>query len=92
MPLSEDVDLDRLAKETEFYVGADLEAICREAGMIALREDLDSNIVKWRHFEAALSKVHSSCTPEMMKWFETQESQFRRRLGVDSQQTVPLFG
>jgi transitional endoplasmic reticulum ATPase len=91
MPLSEDVDIDRLAKETEFYVGADLDAICREAGMLALRENLDSNIVKWQHFEAALSKVHSSCTPEMMKWFETQESQFRRRLAVDSQQAVPLF-
>ncbi len=92
MPLAEDVNLDRLAKETEYYVGADLEAICREAGMIALREGLDTNIVEWRHFEASLSRVHSSCTPEMMKWYENQESQFRRRIALDSQPTVPLFG
>ncbi len=92
MPLAEDVNLDRLAKETEFYVGADIEAICREAGMVALREGLDTNIVERRHFEASLSRVHSSCTPEMIKWYETQESQFRRRLGVDSHPTVPLFG
>ena len=91
MPLAEDVDLDRLAKETEFYVGADLEAICREAGMIALREAPDTNIVEWRHFEASLSRVHSSCTPEMMKWYENQESQFRRRI-TGAQPTVPLFG
>ncbi|MHA1972347.1 MAG: CDC48 family AAA ATPase [Candidatus Hodarchaeales archaeon] len=90
MPLAEDVDIDRLAKETEFYVGADLEAICREAGMYALRENLD--YVEWRHFESALSRVHSSCTPEMMKWYENQESQFRRRIGVDSHPTIPLFG
>ena len=92
MPLAEDVDLDRLAKETEYYVGADLDAICREAGMIALREGLDSNLVEWRHFEASLSRVHSSCTPEMIKWYENQESQFRRRIAVDAQPTVPLFG
>ncbi|UCG89974.1 MAG: CDC48 family AAA ATPase [Candidatus Heimdallarchaeota archaeon] len=92
MPLAEDVNLDRLAKETEYYVGADLDAICREAGMIALREGLDTNIVEWRHFEDSLSRVHSSCTPEMMKWYENQESQFRRRLAPDSQPTVPLFG
>ncbi len=92
MPLTDDVDLDRLAKETEFYVGADIEAICREAGMLALREGLDTNIVEWRHFEVALSRVHPSCTQEMIKWYETQESQFRRRIGIDSQQTIPLFG
>ena len=92
MPLGEDIDIDRLSKETEFYVGADLEAICREAGMLALREDLDAQIVLWRHFEEALTTVHASCTPEMMKWYETQETNFRRRLGMDSQQTIPLFG
>jgi len=92
MPLAQDVNLDRLAKETEFYVGADIEAICREAGMLALREGLDANIVEWRHFEKALSRVHPSCTQEMIKWYETQESQFRRRIGIDSQQTIPLFG
>ncbi|MHA2304801.1 MAG: AAA family ATPase [Candidatus Hodarchaeales archaeon] len=92
MPLADDVDLNRIAKETEFYVGADIEAICREAGMLALREGLDTNIVEWRHFEKALSRVHPSCTQEMIKWYETQESQFRRRIGIDSHQTIPLFG
>ncbi len=92
MPLGKDVNLDRLAKETEFYVGADLEAICREAGMLALRENLKADIVLWRHFEQALSSVHSSCTPDMMKWYKDQELQFRRRIGMDSPQTIPLFG
>jgi len=92
MPLADDVDLNRLAKETEFYVGADLEGICREAGMHALREDLNVEFVLWRHFEHALSTTHSSCTQDMMKWYETQETQFRRKIGVDSQQTIPLFG
>jgi len=37
MPLDEDVDLDHLASTTHGFVGADLEALCREAAMICLR-------------------------------------------------------
>ena len=37
MPLSPDVDLDHLAEITHGYVGADLAALCKEAGMSALR-------------------------------------------------------
>jgi transitional endoplasmic reticulum ATPase len=38
MPLAEDVDLDKLAAITHGFVGADLEALAREAAMSALRE------------------------------------------------------
>ena len=37
MPLAADVDLDRLAALTHGFVGADLESLCREAAMVALR-------------------------------------------------------
>ena len=37
MPLATDVDIDRLASITHGFVGADLEALCREAAMVALR-------------------------------------------------------
>jgi transitional endoplasmic reticulum ATPase len=37
MPLAEDVDLSHVAAITHGFVGADLEALCREAGMITLR-------------------------------------------------------
>jgi len=37
MPLANDVDIDRLAAITHGFVGADLEALCREAAMVALR-------------------------------------------------------
>jgi len=37
MPLPEDVDLERLSQITHGFVGADLEALCREAAMTALR-------------------------------------------------------
>lgn len=37
MPLAEGVDLEELAEITHGFVGADLEALCREAAMAALR-------------------------------------------------------
>jgi transitional endoplasmic reticulum ATPase len=40
MPLAESVDLAHLAAITHGFVGADLEALCREAGMNALRQVL----------------------------------------------------
>ena len=40
MPLAEDVKLESLAAETEGLTGADLEALCREAAMLAIREFL----------------------------------------------------
>ena len=38
MPLAEDVDLTRIAEMTHGFVGADLEALCREAAMATLRK------------------------------------------------------
>lgn len=47
MPLTEDVDLKRLAEITHGFVGADLDAFAREAAMVALRRilpDIDFNL------------------------------------------------
>ena len=47
MPLTEDVDLKRLAEVTHGFVGADLDAFAREAAMVALRRilpDIDFNL------------------------------------------------
>lgn len=40
MPLDEDLDLEKLADLTHGFVGADIENLCREAGMKALRRTL----------------------------------------------------
>jgi len=39
MTLDEEVDLKAIANETEGFTGAQLQAICREAGMFAVRRD-----------------------------------------------------
>ncbi len=40
MPLAKEINFDLLAEKTEGYTGADIEAICREAALVALREEM----------------------------------------------------
>lgn len=54
MPLAPDLDLALVADRTEGCSGADLESICREAALVALREDVSSSTVTSRHFLAVL--------------------------------------
>ncbi len=55
MSLSRDVDLAGLADLAEHTTGAELQAVCREAGMMAVRRDADA--VDHEDFLAALRKV-----------------------------------
>ena len=61
MPLAKDVKLEELAKETEGFTGADIEAVCREAAMNALREAKAKgkkvDKVSKKHFVDAIKKV-----------------------------------
>ena len=49
------VSLEEIAEQTENTTGAELQAICREAGMIAVRKEAD--VVKSEDFHAAVRKV-----------------------------------
>jgi SpoVK/Ycf46/Vps4 family AAA+-type ATPase len=46
-----------LAEKAKGFSGADIEALCREAAMIALRENLDAKSVKHEHFDAAFESI-----------------------------------
>ena len=69
MPVVE-VDLDYLVSRTEGFVGADLENLCREAAMTALREDREAKIVEAKHFEEALRLVRASLDKDVIKQYE----------------------
>ncbi|MFB6144158.1 MAG: CDC48 family AAA ATPase, partial [Candidatus Nanohaloarchaea archaeon] len=70
MPLADDVDLEELAEEAEGFVGSDIESICREAGMIALREDEDSEEVTMEHFMDAMEDTAPTATEENIEHFQ----------------------
>lgn len=80
MSLDDDVDLDMLAKKTENYSGADIEALCRKAGMVALREDIDTDKISLRHFLEALKKITPSTTAETAKYYEDISKRLGRGL------------
>jgi transitional endoplasmic reticulum ATPase len=73
-PLHEDVDVDRIARETPGYSGADLEALVREASIRAIRdvaegvdpagaaEAADAVTIRDEHFKAARETVDAQRT------------------------------
>ena len=71
MPLADSISLKLLAEKTDGYSGADLENLCREAGMQAIREKMnDLDKIELHHFEAALSKIKSTLTREVVERYE----------------------
>ena len=92
MPLAEDVDLELLALKTEGYSGADIAALCREAALLALREDISATRVHMRHFMKALEVIRPSITADMVKFYEDWYKQARQQLpGSKLVQTKPLI-
>jgi transitional endoplasmic reticulum ATPase len=69
MPLK-NVDLKEWAKKTEGFSGADLEALCREAAMNALRENIKAKEITNKHFEQAFSKIKPSITKEIINYYQ----------------------
>ena len=76
MPLAKDVDLKDIAKKAEGYTGADLEALAREAAMIALREDKDIKQVKNKYFMEALKKVKPSISKPLLEVYKKIEENY----------------
>ncbi|HVB12990.1 MAG TPA: CDC48 family AAA ATPase [Nitrososphaerales archaeon] len=81
MPLAEDVDLQKLASSSHGFVGADLQALAKEAAMRSLRrvlpsidlekksipaEILNKIIVKMSDFQDALTEVEPSAMREVL--------------------------
>lgn len=56
VPFGDDVDLDRLAAETDGMSFADLAGVLREAALEALRSDHSATIVTWPHLQIAITR------------------------------------
>jgi transitional endoplasmic reticulum ATPase len=90
MPLADDVDLNRIAEQTENYNGADLHAIVQKASYLAMREYLNKTHgkveesklkdvkVEMKHFEEALKQVRPFSKQELERYNRICEN-FRDR-------------
>jgi transitional endoplasmic reticulum ATPase len=90
MPLAKEVSLKKLAEKTEGYVGADLEGMCREAGIIALRENINTKEIKLKHFEQALKKVKPSVTSSTMEEYKRIEEEYIRKTRAGTINNTPM--
>jgi len=64
-----------IAQQTEGFVGSDLEALCREAGMLALREG--ATTVTRQHFDAAIKKVHPTMNDNLRTYYDKIQQHFK---------------
>lgn len=78
-----DLDLEELAEKSEGYTGADIEAVCRESAMLAIREKVEPGMtreeakeiapqikIENRHIDDAMNKIKPSFTKEDIKKYE----------------------
>ena len=78
MPLATDVDIAHLANTSKSYSGADIDALCREAAMHALRRDVNSKEVTLADFLKATEKIGPSIQSDMEAWYKSFMKQVRR--------------
>jgi transitional endoplasmic reticulum ATPase len=96
-PLDNKVDLKELARMTDGYVGSDIEAICREASIMALREKItpgmdreeskkikDSIVITMDNFDSAMTRVKPTTSSGKLQDYEKLASEFARYATVGS--------
>ena len=91
MPLAKDVNLTKLADKTEGYTGADLEALCREAGLLSLRKDIKAKTVNNKFFEEALKKIRSSVSKELIDKYKAVEENYLKQAKAAITKDIPSY-
>lgn len=104
-PLAEDVNIHELAHMTEGHVGSDIEAICREAAMLALREIVTPGIsrdeakarvmgirITAGHFHKALLRVKPTTSRAAMSIYDQASEAFARYAANEEEKVVDLGG
>ncbi|MFW9969046.1 MAG: CDC48 family AAA ATPase [Candidatus Odinarchaeota archaeon] len=70
MPLASNISLENLNEMLDGFSGADIETWCREAAMIALRENIRARKVSLEHFKEARKIVNPTLSNEIIEWYE----------------------
>jgi len=91
MSLDDDVDIDALVEMTEEYTGADIAYVCKKAGRYALREDMECNRIRQKHFIATIEDTGPSVTPDTMKYYENLKSDLRKKRSKQIE-TTSIYG
>ncbi|MBT7706730.1 CDC48 family AAA ATPase [archaeon] len=71
--------VEELAIKTSGYTGADLESLAREAAMLALRENIESEKVEKKYFDEAMKKVKPSVSESDQEQYKKMEEAYLRK-------------
>jgi transitional endoplasmic reticulum ATPase len=88
MPLTDDVTSVFLASKTTGFAGSDIATLCREAGIIALRENINTKEVALKHFKESLKKVHPTISDEMVNWYRKIRARLYKRRDIVSSKEI----
>ena len=81
----------QLTKKTEGYVGSDIESVCREAAIFALRENMDAKEITLKHFEKAMQKVPPSVDKEVEKSYEDLKGELSAARAKQMKEEKPTY-
>ncbi|XP_054647866.1 ribosome biogenesis protein SPATA5 [Dunckerocampus dactyliophorus] len=87
MPVAEDVSVDHLVTRTEKYSGAEITAVCREAALLALQEDMKAQHVDVRHFASALGVVRPRVPESLLRSYAAYQ---QRNAAMDPAPPFPM--
>ncbi|KAG8592817.1 hypothetical protein GDO81_000635 [Engystomops pustulosus] len=73
MPVNKEVDIDHLVLQTKKYSGAEITAVCREAALLALQEDIHANSITGKHFDQALTIVTPRIPDSLIQFYESYQ-------------------
>jgi transitional endoplasmic reticulum ATPase len=79
MPLAANIKLNELCEMIDGFSGADIETWCREAAMLALRENIRARKVSLEHFKEARNFVSPTLTREVIDWYEKFSEKLKTR-------------
>jgi transitional endoplasmic reticulum ATPase len=104
-PLAQNISMDRLARETEGYTGADIASLASAAVMLALREHVsryeepkqaDNHIqelkIHMKHFEEAMKKIRPLSTQELDMYKKISELFGRSEIGIGGKKEISEAG
>ena len=70
IPCADDVEVDKMVSLTSGFSGAEVTSACREAGLAALQEDINTSLVHQRHFLHAIQSIVPTITDSMIQFYE----------------------
>jgi SpoVK/Ycf46/Vps4 family AAA+-type ATPase len=65
-----DVDVEVVARMADGFSGAEVVAICQEAAMLAMEEDVHAEKVEQKHFEEGVRLITPSITKKVLAFYE----------------------